>query len=160
MSQTLIEHGFRPAALFRDDLPVRIHAAGGAARHCLKQLMHQPARLRQPHWAAHGAHRFNKPHYFWKHLIRQNMPFVQIDLMRFDTMGVGERAVLKRLRAASDYPVEVIARHLDRTRRYYDACGSGDVLHASFTKRLYWSLRALPRELRYRRSKARAARVR
>jgi len=45
------------------------------------------------------------------------MPVVKIELMRLDTIGVGEDAVLKRLRAATDYPVEVIERHRDRTRR-------------------------------------------
>jgi lipopolysaccharide biosynthesis protein len=160
MSQTLIGHGFRPAALFRDDLPVRMHAATLAAGHRLKQLMHQPAKLLQPNWASCGAYRFNKAHYFWKHLIRQYMPFLKVDLMRFDTMGVGERAVLERVRAASDYPVELIARHLERTRRYYDASGTRHGARPPLSKRLYWSLRALPRELRDRRSKARATRVR
>ena len=130
MSQTLIGHGFRPAP------------------------------LHQPNWASHGPYRFNTTHYFWKRLIQRYTPFVKIDIMRFDTMGVGECAVLNHLRSGSDYPVEVIARHLDRTRHYYDACGSGDVAHAPFARRLYWSLRTLPRQLRGRRSNARATPVR
>src|SRR5207247_608839 len=121
----------------------------------------------------HRAYRFNDAQYFWKDVIRKRMPFVKVELMRLNMMGVGQDAVLKRLRTATDYPVEVIERHLDRTRRYYDSPSSDYFARVPFlarrlywschrfTKRLYWSshklVRGLAHELRERRTRARRA---
>src|SRR5262249_50677249 len=88
MSQELARHGFRPAALFKEDLRVRIRAAALAGKRCVQQFILHPAALLRPGDVWHSAYRFNDAQYFWKDVIRQRMPFVKVELMRLNTMGV------------------------------------------------------------------------
>jgi lipopolysaccharide biosynthesis protein len=119
LSRTLIGAGFRPGTLFHDDILVRLHATRIAIQRCVQHVVHHPASLRRPNWVWQAKYRFNKTRYFWKDLIRRRMPFIKVDLFRLNPMNVSERAILRRVAASSDYPIELIEQHLRRTRRYY-----------------------------------------
>jgi len=64
---------------------------------------------------AYGNHRtLNKPHYFWREMIRRKAPFVKIELLKLNPNQQEIEGVLPEIQRVSSYPVTLIENHLRR----------------------------------------------